>query len=119
MRLLPIAAALLLAAGCRFAPEPSPQQNTTRLMQACAETDRLLGQMKSAESSFSYDEAGNARISRDLWAAIPGAMQEALINAIAYRAVCATGEPGEQVVTIRTSDGSEVLAQQTVTEFDR
>lgn len=88
-------------------------------MQACAETDRLLGQMKSAERSFTYDEAGNARISRALWASIPSAMQDALINAIAYRAVCAAGEPGEQVVTIRSSENSEVLAQQTVTEFDR
>jgi hypothetical protein len=74
--------------------------------------------MKTAEPSFQYDEAGNARIRKQLWTSIPVAMQDALINAIAYQAVCASGEPGEQMVTIR-SETSELLAQQTVTEFER
>ena len=115
-----IVPALLLLASCRqVVGEPSAEQNETRLMQACGETGRLLGQMKAAESSFRYDEAGNARISKSLWDTIPTGMQDALINAIAYRAICASGEPGELVVTIRDSGTSEILAQETVTEFDR
>lgn len=113
-----VAGAAMLVAGCQFA-SPPPEDEGSRLMRACAETERLLGQMKGAEPSFSYDDEGNARISRELWGSIPGAMQEGLIKAIAYRAVCATETPGEQVVTVRSSDTSEILAQQTVTEFDR
>lgn len=111
-------AALLLAA-CDFRPAAEPEQNQPRLMSACGETSRLLDQMKAAESSFTYDQSGNARIRKALWTAIPANMQESLVNAVAYAAVCASGRPGEQLVTIRSSDGSEVLAQQTVTEFDQ
>jgi len=119
LRLGAIALGLLLAASCRQVSEPSAEQNVSRLMQACGETGRLLGQMKAAETSFRYDQAGNARISKSLWDTIPTAMQDALINAIAYQAVCATGEPDEIVVTIRNGQTSEILAQETVTEFDR
>jgi hypothetical protein len=119
LKVLAIALGALLTASCQQVSEPSAEQNVTRLMQACGETDRLLGQMKAAETSFQYDEAGNARISRSLWETIPTGMQDALINAIAYRAICASGEPGELVVTIRNSDNREILAQETVTEFDR
>lgn len=121
VRLATIALGALLVCSCREVPigEPTPEQNVTRLMQACGETDRLLGQMKAAEASFRYDEAGRAQISKSLWDSLPTAMQDALINAIAYRAVCARGEPGEQLVTIRNSDTRELLAQETVTEFDR
>ena len=119
MRYFAPALTALFLAGCDYAPTPEPEQNEGRLMSACGETTRLLGQMKSAESSFSYDQEGNARIRKALWTALPANMQESLINAIGYAAVCASGQPGEQVVTIRSSDGSEVLAQQTVTEFDR
>jgi hypothetical protein len=117
MRAVPALLALL-AGACQMPAETSPAENETRLMQACGETNRLLGQMKAAEASFQYDDAGNARIRKRLWTSIPDAMQDALINAIAYRAICASGEPGEQVVTIR-SETSELLVQQTVTEFDR
>ena len=119
MRPFPILAAALLAAACQMPLEPTPEENSSRLMQGCAETERLLGQMKSAEASFSYDDEGNARMGRQLWTSIPTAMQDGLINAIAYRAVCERGEPGEQVVTIRDSANNEILAQQTVTEFNR
>jgi hypothetical protein len=111
--------AVLIAGGCRFAAAPAPEEKSSRLLQACGETDRLLGQMKAAENSFRYDEAGNARISKALWRAIPAPMQESMINAIAYRAICASGELHEQAVTIRSSEDGELLAQQTVTEFDR
>ena len=120
MRHLPILAAALLAAGCRMpATEPAPERSAERLMQGCAETERLLGQMKSAEPSFTFDEEGNARMERRLWTAIPTAMQDGLINAIAYRAICKRGDLGEQVVTIRASENNEILAQETVTEFNR
>ena len=119
LKLVAIAMAALATAACQQVSEPSAEQNVTRLMQACGETNRLLGQMKAAESSFRYDEAGNARISKSLWDTIPTGMQDALINAIAYRAICSTGEPDERVVTIRDSATSEILAQETVTEFDR
>jgi hypothetical protein len=119
MKRLGSLAAALLAAACQMPAAPTPEQNESRLMQACGETSRLLERMKSAESSFSYDRQGNARISKALWNQIPANMQDALINAVAYTAVCGSGEPGEQVVTIRASETSEVLAQQTVTEFDQ
>jgi hypothetical protein len=112
-------APVLLAVGCQVPGAPTPEQNESRLMQACGETSRLLERMKSAESSFSYDAQGNARIRKDLWNQIPSNMQDTLINAVAYTAVCGSGEPSEQLVTIRASDTSEVLAQQTVTEFDQ
>ena len=119
LKLAAIALGAMLTAACQQVSEPSAEQNVSRLMQACGETNRLLGQMKAAESSFRYDRAGNARIRKSLWDSIPTGMQDALINAIAYQAICATGEPDEQLVTIRNSDTSEILAQETVTEFDR
>jgi len=88
-------------------------------MQGCDETDRLLGQMKAAESSFRYDRAGNATISKALWESMPRSMQDGLTKAIAYQAICASREPGEQQVIVRSSETSEILAQQTVSEFDR
>jgi hypothetical protein len=119
MRCAAVLLIVLLAAGCREAVTPSPQENSSDLLRACGETNRLLEQMKSAESSFRYDEGGNARIRKALWRAIPPPMQESMINAIAYRAVCASGELREQAVTIRSSENGELLAQQTVTEFER
>jgi hypothetical protein len=88
-------------------------------MQGCGETDRLLGEMKAAESSFSYDRNGNATISKPLWESMPRSMQDGLTKAIAYQAICASQEPGEQQVIVRSSETSEILAQQTVTEFNR
>lgn len=88
-------------------------------MQGCGETERLLGQMKEAESSFSYDRSGNARISKPLWEAMPRSMQDGLIKAIAYQAICAARGGGEQQVIVRSSETSEILTQQTVTDFDR
>ncbi|WP_129793661.1 hypothetical protein [Sphingosinicella sp. CPCC 101087] len=111
-----------MLAGCQPSVEESvadEQQNETRLMQGCSEAGRLLGQMSAAETSFRYDSEGNVRISRSLWYSIPASMQDGLIKAIAYHAVCEEGDPAEQVVTVRASENSEILAQQTVTEFDR
>ena len=88
-------------------------------MSGCAETERLLGQMKAAEASFSYDARGNGVISKALWEALPENMRDGLTQAIAYQAVCASGELHEQAVTIRSSETSEILAQETVTDFAR
>ena len=111
--------ATLIVAGCQRASEPAPEENGVRLMQGCAEAGRLLGQMSTAEASFRYDREGNVRLSRALWTSLPSGMQDGLIKAIAYHAICESGEPGEQVVTVRASENEEILAQQTVTEFDR
>ena len=111
--------AVLIVAGCQGATEPAPEENGARLMQGCAEAGRLLSQMSTAEASFRYDREGNVRMGRALWASLPSGMQDGLIKAIAYHAVCESGEPGEQVVTVRASENEEILAQQTVTEFDR
>ena len=88
-------------------------------MQGCGEADRLLSQMKATETSFRYDRAGNAPISKSLWEAMPRSLQDGLIKAIAYQAICAAREPGEQEVIVRSSGTSEILAQRTVTEFNR
>jgi hypothetical protein len=111
-----------MLAGCQATedgPVADEQQNEVRLMRGCGEAERLLGQMSAAEASFRYDSEGNVRISRSLWSSIPASMQDGLIKAIAYRAVCEEGDPAEQVVTVRASENSEILAQQTVTDFDR
>ena len=114
-----IALIAIMAGGCQGRVAPAPQQENARLMQACGETERLLGQMKAAEPSFRYDRSGNARISKPLWEAMPRSMQDGLTKAIAYQAICATRETGEQQVIVRSSETSEILAQQTVTDFDR
>ena len=75
--------------------------------------------MKAAESSFRYDQSGNATISKELWEAMPRSMQDGLTKAIAYQAICASREAREQQVIVRSSETSEILAQQTVTEFGR
>ena len=112
-----VALIAMMTWGCQAAPAPQQEQN--RLMQGCGETDRLLGQMKAAEPSFSYDQSGNARISKPLWEAMPRSMQDGLTKAIAYQAICASREGGEQQVIVRSSETSEILEQQTVTDFDR
>ena len=109
----------LLACGCQGQLAPAPQQDEPRLMQGCGEAERLLGQMKATENSFRYDRAGNATIKKALWEAMPRSMQEGLIKAIAYQAICASREPGDQQVIVRISETSEILSQQTVTEFNR
>ena len=114
-----IVLAALIVAGCQGASEPAPEENRTRLMQGCSEAGRLLAQMSAAEASFRYDREGQVRISRSLWSSLPSGMQDGLIKAIAYHAVCEAEEPAEQVVTVRASENDEILAQQTVTEFDR
>ena len=115
-----LAGAALTLAGCQGETSaPVEETKSARLMQGCAEAGRLLGQMSTAEASFRYDREGNVRLSRALWGSLPTGMQDGLIKAIAYHAVCETGEPGEQVVTVRASENDEILAQQTVTEFDR
>lgn len=114
-----IVLAALIATGCQSETEPVAEENGARLMQGCDEAGRLLGQMSAAEASFRYDREGNVRISRSLWTSLPDGMQDGLIKAIAYHAVCEAGEPTEQVVTVRASENEAILAQQTVTEFDR
>jgi len=99
---------------------PQPVENKAeRLMSGCAETERLLGQMKAAESGFRYDTEGNAAVSPAMWEALPPGMREGLARAIAYRAVCEAGELRSQAVTIRRSDTSEILMQETFAEFDQ
>ena len=114
-RLLPLT--LLLAAGCQAPAPPAADQKAERMLSGCAETRRLLVQMQAAESSFRYDDDGNAAISGQLWASLPDQMREGLVKAVAYHAVCADNELQEQDVTIRSAETSEVLVRQTVTEF--
>jgi len=109
----------MMAWGCQGQVAPAPQQEESRLLQGCGETDRLLGQMKSVEPSFRYDQSGNARISKAIWESMPRSMQDGLTKAIAYQAICAVRDPGDQRVIVRSSETSEILTQQTVTEFNR
>ena len=107
-----------LAAACQ-PPAPPAEQKTKQVLRGCQETERLLGQMKAAESSFRYDQEGNATISQQLWTALPDEMKDGLIKAIAYQAVCADESLSEQKVTVRSVESNAVLAEETVTDFDR
>ena len=111
--------AALAASGCGQPIAPPVENEAERLMSGCAETGRLLDQMKAAEPGFRYDEDGNATVTRQMWEMLPAGMRTGLMQAVAYRAVCASGEQREQEVTIRASDDSEILAQETVTDFAR
>lgn len=115
-RLLPLA--LLVVAACEASTPPAAEDKAARMLSGCGETTRLLGQMKAAESSFRYDEDGNATISGSLWAGLPDRIKDGLIKAVAYHAVCADNRLREQEVTIRSAETSEVLVRETVTEFD-
>ena len=116
----PLAALIaLLACSCQAPVAPAAQNEQVRLMQGCEETERLLGQMKAAESSFEYDLSGNATVRKALWESMPPNMQDGLAKAIAYQAVCSSGELRAQQVTIRASEGREILKQQTISDFDR
>ena len=107
-----------LAAACH-PPTPPAEQKTKQVLRGCQETERLLGQMKAAEPSFRYDEDGHATISEGLWTALPDEMKDGLIKAIAYQSVCADESLSEQEVTVRSAETNAVLAEQTVTDFDR
>ncbi len=112
----------LAAAACQgSAPSlvvPDEAENKAeRVMSGCGEASRLLEQMKSAESTFRYDERGNATIRTELWNYLPDQMKDGLVKAVAYHALCATSEVRDQEVTVRSAETSEILAQQTVTEF--
>ena len=120
---LPTLAALAATACQDSAPSlvaPDEIQNKTeRVMSGCGEAERLLEQMKAAESSFRYDESGNATIRTELWNYLPEEMKDGLVKAIAYHALCAADQVRDQEVTVRSAQNSEILAQQTVTEFDQ
>lgn len=88
-------------------------------MSGCAETGRLLEQMRASEPTFRFDAAGNAVIGERIWESLPPSMRTGLVQAVAYQAVCASGELREQAVTIRGSESSQVLAQETVVDFAR
>ena len=117
--LLPFLLTATLAAAACQAPTPPADQKTKQVLRGCQETERLLGQMKAAEPSFRYDRQGHAAISDELWSALPDEMKDGLIKAIAYQAVCADESLSEQEVTVRSSATNAVLAEQTVTDFDR
>lgn len=108
----------VLAAACQ-APAPPAEEKAAQLLRGCQETARLLGQMQAAESSFRYDDQGNATIAAGLWTALPDEMKDGLVKAIAYQAVCADETLSEQRVIVRSAESNAVLVEQTVTDFDR
>jgi hypothetical protein len=106
-------------AGCRPPAEPEPEEGNTAMLSRCGDIDRLFEQMKAADSSFTYDESGNATMSKELWASIPPALREGLMKGIAYHGICASGKVGPQKVTVRATGSKEVLAEQTFSDFAR
>ena len=114
----------LAATACQGPSTPADasgeaENKAEHVMSGCGEASRLLDQMKTAESSFRYDERGNATIRTELWNYLPDQMKDGLIKAIAYHAICEADQIRDQQVTVRSSESSEILAQQTVTEFDQ
>ena len=106
-------------AGCQAPAEPEPEEGNTAMLSRCGDIDRLFEQMKAADSSFTYDESGNATMSKELWASIPPALREGLMKGIAYHGICASGKVGPQKVTVRATGSKEVLAEQTFSDFAR
>jgi hypothetical protein len=106
-------------AGCQPAVEPQPEEGDTALLSRCGDIDRLFEQMKAADSSFTYDESGNATMSKELWSSIPPALREGLMKGIAYQGICASGKVGQQKVIVRATGSNEVLAEQTFSDFAR
>jgi hypothetical protein len=106
-------------AGCQAPVEPQPEEGGTALLSRCGDMDRLFEQMKAADSSFTYDESGNATMSKELWSSIPPALREGLMKGIAYQGICASGKVGQQKVTVRATGSNEVLAEQTFADFAR
>lgn len=119
LRYVLLASVLIAAGSCRAPVAPVPENKTERILRGCDEAARLLGQMKAAERSFDYDADGTARLPEELWQSLPPPMQDGLVKAIAYHAVCERGELEERQVTIRSVETGGILAEQTVTEFDR
>ena len=114
----------LAATACQAPSSPTAapdaaENKAERVMSGCGEASRLLEQMKTAESSFRYDERGNATIRAELWNYLPDQMKDGLIKAIAYHALCEADQIRDQQVTVRSAESSDILAQQTVTEFDQ
>lgn len=118
-KLLPIG--LVLAVGGCHEPMPNAaaDREGTAVMRGCDQTGRLLTQMAAAEKTFAYDTKGNATISRPLWTAMSPELQDGLVKAVAYHAICAAGTARSQNVTIRSSGDNAVLDQKTVGEFAR
>lgn len=114
-----IAIATLAAAACQAPVEPPAQNETAETLRGCEEALRLLRQMAAAEPRFGFDVQGNAQIPKALWQSLPPEMQDGLIKAIAYQAICAANEVRDQPVTVRASENYEVLAEQTVIDFAR
>ena len=106
-------------AGCQAQVEPQPAEGNSALLSRCGDIDRLFEQMKAADSSFTYDESGNATMSKALWSSIPPALREGLMKGIAYHGICASGKVGQQKVTVRATGSNEVLAEQTFSDFAR
>ena len=92
---------VLGVAACQPRVEPQAEEGDTALLSRCDDIGRLFEQMKAADSSFTYDESGNATMSRELWASIPPALREGLMKGIAYQGICASGKVGSQKVTVR------------------
>ena len=115
---------VLAATACQGPASPAAntseaENKVERVMSGCGEASRLLEQMKSAETSFRYDERGNATIRTELWNYLPDQMKDGLIKAVAYHALCQADQIRDQQVTVRSAENAEILAQQTVTEFDQ
>lgn len=108
----------LLLCGCQEKmPNAAADQPGSAALRGCDQTNRLLGQMAGAERSFTYDKAGNATVSDELWNTMSPELRDGLVKAIAYQAMCSAGEPREQSVTIRSSGTKRVLAEKTVDDF--
>ena len=105
--------------GCQPPAEPQPDERSSALMSRCGDVKRLFEQMEAADSSFTYDQDGNATMSNALWNSIPPALREGLMKAIAYQGVCASGRTDPQTVTVRATGSNEVLAQETFSDFSR
>jgi len=106
-------------AGCQPSAETKADEPAADLMGQCNYVNRLFEQMKAADSSFTYDQDGNATMSGELWNSIPPALRDGLMKALAYNAICASGTVGQQTVTVRATGTNEILAQETIEDPSR
>ena len=99
--------ALLLLAGCDFAPKPpEPAPLIGELpKKLCAQAAESL-EKAGKSGGFESDGRGNATVQQDVWVVMGAEGQDGLTQTLAVDAACKAGTvPKEQQVSVRSEEG--------------